>query len=133
MSSGPSCSKLMTLLVNVALQKLFSFFQEKIAGYLVRVERCHGRVVRAAWLWCRKSPYRVSSRLSFAMRRLKNCLYQPNSKWVPFSNKGRIRQRKARDGLRLSSAMPRYSGTLTPTAPTAIGNLYLYYYLVRKS
>ena len=33
-----------------------------------------GGVVRAARLWRRKSPYRVSSRLGFAMRRLENCL-----------------------------------------------------------
>ena len=39
----------------------------------------------------------------------------------PFSNKGRIRQRKEKDELRLSSAVcPRYSGTLTPTATTAV-------------
>ena len=61
----------------------------------------------------------MSSRFGFAMRRLENSLCQPSSKWVPFSNKGRIRQRNERDGLRLSSAVPRYSGTLTPTAPTA--------------
>ena len=82
----------------------------------------------------------VSSRLGFAMRRLENCLCQPSSNSVPFSNQGRLRQRKERDGLRLSSAVskiqwdsnhissafhqlcPRYSGTLTtrPTAPTTI-------------
>ena len=39
------------------------------------------------------------------MRRLENC--QPSSKWVPFSNKGRIRQRKERNGICLSSAMPK--------------------------
>ena len=37
----------------------------------------------------------------------KNSLCQPSSKWVSFSNKGKIRQRKERDGLRLSSAMPK--------------------------
>ena len=47
-------------------------------------------------------------------------LCHPSSKWVPFSNKGRIRQRKERDGLRLHQLCPRYSGTLTSTAPTAI-------------
>ena len=31
----------------------------------------------------------------------------PSSKWVPFSNQGRIRQQKERDGLRLSSAVPK--------------------------
>ena len=35
-------------------------------------ERRRGRVVRAARLWYRKSPYRVSSRLGCAMRRLEN-------------------------------------------------------------
>ena len=52
----------------------------------VTAERRRGRVVRAARLWCRKSPYRVSSRLGCAMRRLENSLCQPSRKWVPFSN-----------------------------------------------
>ena len=50
------------------------------------LERRRGRVVRGARLWCRKSPYRVSSRLGCAMRRLENSLCQPSRKWVPFSN-----------------------------------------------
>ena len=33
-------------------------------------------------------------------------LCKPSSKWVP-SNVGRLRQRKERDGLRLSSAVPK--------------------------
>ena len=32
-------------------------------------------------------------------------LCQPNSKWVSFSNQGKIMQGKERDGLRLSSAV----------------------------
>ena len=52
------------------------------------------------------------------MRRLENSLCQPSRKWVPFSIKGRIRQRKKRDGLRLSSAVPK----IQDTAPTAIKN-----------
>ena len=38
----------------------------------------------------------------------------------PFSNQGRIRQREERNGPRLSSVCPRYSGTPTTTALTAI-------------
>ena len=41
----------------------------------------------------------MSSRLGLAMRRLENSPCQPSSKWVLFSNQGRIRQRKERDGL----------------------------------
>ena len=37
---------------------------------------------------------------------------QPSSKWIPCSNQGRIGQRKERDGLRPSSACPKYSGSL---------------------
>ena len=59
----------------------------------------------------------VSSRLGFAMRRLKNSLCQPSSKWVPFSNQGRIRQRKERDGLCLSSAVPRIQWDSNPHCP----------------
>ena len=40
-----------------------------------------------------------SSRLDFAVRRLEYSLFQPSSEWVPFSNQGRIRQQKERDGL----------------------------------
>ena len=43
-------------------------------------------------------------------------LCQPSCNWESFSNHGRIRQRKQRDGLRLSSAVPK----ITPTALTAI-------------
>ena len=55
------------------------------AGNISSFSRRRGRVVRAARLWCRKSPYRVSSRLGCAMRRLENSLCQPSRKWVPFS------------------------------------------------
>ena len=37
-----------------------------------------------------------------------------------FLNQGRIRQRKKRDRLRLLLIFPRYTGVLTPNAPTAI-------------
>ena len=42
----------------------------------INVERRRGWVVRAARLWCRKSPYCVSSRLGCAMRRLENSTQQ---------------------------------------------------------
>ena len=32
---------------------------------------------------------------------------QPSSECVPFSNQGRVRQRRERDGLRFSSAIPK--------------------------
>ena len=44
-------------------------------------------------------------------------LCQPNSKWVPVSNKGRIRQQKERDGLRLSSAVPKIQWDTNPHCP----------------
>ena len=49
-------------------------------------------------------------------------LCQPSSKLVPFLNQERIRQQKERDGLCLSSAVPKssYSATLTPTASMAV-------------
>ena len=49
----------------------------------------------------------VSSRLGFAIRRLESSLCQSNSKWVPSSNQRRIRQQKEKDGLCLSSAVPK--------------------------
>ena len=57
-----------------------------LVASILSLERRRGRVVRAARLWCRKSPYRVSSRLGCALGRLENSLCQPSRKWVPFSN-----------------------------------------------
>ena len=42
----------------------------------------------------------------------KLCL--PSSKWVPVSNQGRMRQLKERDGLRLSSAVPKIQWDSNP-------------------
>ena len=39
---------------------------------------------------------------------------QPSSKWVPFSDQGRIRQRKERDWLHLSSAVPKIQWDINP-------------------
>ena len=44
-------------------------------------------------------------------------LCQPSRKWVPFSNQGRIRQRKERDGLCLSSAVPKIQWDSNPHCP----------------
>ena len=63
----------------------------------------------------------MSSRLGFAMRRLENSLCQPSSKWVPYFELGKVKAAKRR-GMRSAfhQLCPRYSGTLTPTVPTAI-------------
>ena len=44
-------------------------------------------------------------------------LCQPSRKWVPFSNKGRIRQQKERDGLCLSLAVPKIQWDSNPHCP----------------
>ena len=78
-----------------------------------------------ARLWCRKSPKIMSSRLGFAMPTLST-----SSIWVPFSNQGRIKQRKERDGVRLSSAVPKIQWDSNPDCPNgykAMGNFYLYH------
>ena len=62
----------------------------------------------------------VTSRLGFAMRRLENSLCPTSSEWVPFSNEERLRQQRRGMGSAYHQLCPRYSGTLTPTAPTAI-------------
>ena len=62
----------------------------------------------------------VSSRLGLAMWRLENSLCRPSSEWVPFSILGRLRQGKDRDGLCLSSAVPKIQRYSNPNAPTAI-------------
>ena len=53
----------------------------------------------------------VRSRLGFAK------LYQPSSKLVPFSNQGRIRQRKEKDGPRLSFAVSKMQWGSYPPLP----------------
>ena len=47
-----------------------------------------------------------------------NSRCQPSTKWLPFSNCGKIRQRKERAGLRLSSAVPKIQWDSNTTAPT---------------
>ena len=59
----------------------------------------------------------VLLRPDFAIRRLENSLCRLSSEWIPFSNKGRIRQRKEKDWL----CRPRYRGILISTAPAAMG------------
>ena len=59
-----------------------------------KTERCRGRVVRAAWLQHRKSPYRASLRLGFAMQQLEISLCQPSTKWVPFFELGKDKAAK---------------------------------------
>ena len=56
----------------------------------------------------------VSSRLSFTIRRLENSI---NPAVNLFSNQGRIRQRKERDGFRLSSAVPKIQWGSSPHCP----------------
>ena len=66
-----------------------------------------------------------SLRLGFAMQRLETSLCQPSSKWIPFSNLGRIRQQKEKDGRRLSSAVPKIQWESNPHHPY-MENLYLF-------
>ena len=44
-------------------------------------------------------------------------LCQPSSEWVSFSNYGRLRQRKQRNGLRLSLAVPKIQWNANPHCP----------------
>ena len=80
---------------------------------LIIKERHRSRVVRATYYGAESRLKIVSSRLDFASDDWKT---QPSSKWVPFSNKGRIRQQKDRDESTFYQLCPRYSGTLSPTA-----------------
>ena len=71
-----------------------------------RREGRHSPVVRASGAEsCRKV---VRSNPDFAIQiPITGKLCQPSSKWVPFSNQGRIRKLKERDGLPLLSAVPK--------------------------
>ena len=71
----------------------------------------------------------VRSRLGFVMRRLENCFCQSIRKWVPFSNQGRIKRGKMRDGLRFSFVVPKIYWDSRPIGPYAsMANLDLYLY-----
>ena len=54
----------------------------------------------------------VRSRPGFAIPPTTGKLYLPSSKWVPFSNQGRTK-----DGLRLSSAVPKIQWVSDPHCP----------------
>ena len=70
--------------------------------------------------WLERRGYGAESRRKIVSSRLGNFLCQPSSKWVTFSNQGKIRQRKERDGLRPSFAVPMIQWDCNPTAPTTI-------------
>ena len=112
----PTC----TIIINISLirhQLKTVIHLANDHSFYAKLERRRSSVVRAAWLRCRKRRKVLSSRLGFAIRRLKSSLCQPNSKWVPSSNQRRIRQQKEKDGLCLSSAVPK----IVPNVHTAIG------------
>ena len=77
-------------------------------------------MVRAAWLWCRKSPKGREFKAGLCYPTTGIFLCQPSSKWVTFSNQEKIRQRKKRDGLRLSFAGPIIQWDSNPSDPTAV-------------
>ena len=62
----------------------------------------------------------VSSRLGIGIQRLENCLCQPSSKWVPLSELGKDKAAKGEGWSSHFLSCAQDSGTLTPTAPTAI-------------
>ena len=79
---------------------------------------------------------RMSNRTRLGYRTAgKNSLFQPSSKYVPLSNLEGIRQQKERDGLCLSSAVPKTQWTLTSTGPTTIRLLktFTFYFLMHST
>ena len=58
--------------------------------------------------WVEHEKSFITSGPGFAIRRPENSLCQLSSKRVPFSNQGRISQRKERDGLLLSPSNPQW-------------------------
>ena len=53
---------------------------------------------------------------------------QPLTLKVPITNQGRISQRKERDGLCFSFAVPKVQWDSHPVAPMALGKLYPLHY-----
>ena len=69
----------------------------------------------------------MSSRLGFAMRRLENSL--STQQYIgTFFELGKAKAAKG-EGSAFYQLCPRYSGTLTPTAPTAIRLLEIFTFL----
>ena len=76
-------------------------------------------MVRVACSLCRKSPQACEFEAGLC-RATTGKLCLPSSKWAPFSNQARIGSERRRMGSAIHLLCTRYSGTLTPTAPTAI-------------
>ena len=70
---------------------------------------------RVAWFCCRKSLKGCEFKVGFPIRRLENSVNPALN-----SNQIRIRQRKEKDGLCLSFAVPKIQWDSNPTAPMAI-------------
>ena len=88
-------------------------------------ERHCSRMVRATRLWCKKRR-RFEPGLRHPTTRK---LCQHSSKWVSVSNQGKIRQRKERDGLRLSFAVPTMHAALTSMRARLLG----YHFFLTKT
>ena len=71
-----------------------------VSTKLYHIEKCHERVVRVTWLWLR-----VPIQVGPACNGKTPC--EPSSKWVPFSNQRKIRQREEKNGLCLSYVVPK--------------------------
>ena len=85
------------------------------------LERRHGRVVRAAWLWCRNSPqsHEFEAGLSHATtRKLSLSTQQQMGTFFELGKQNGSERRGM--GFAFHFLYPRYSGTLSFTAPKAI-------------
>ena len=107
------------------LQCLMQFFDQSL-GIIVLRYLNHRKGALVKWLErlrysaksCRKV---VSLRLGFATRRLENTLCQPSNIWIPFSNQGRIRQRRRCMGSALRLLCLKNNGTLNPLPLCLLG------------
>ena len=104
---GPTCTIIRRIsLIHHQLKTVFQKAKKTIFIFYAKLERRHSRVVRAAWLRCRKTP---------EGREFEAGLRYPTTGKLS-SNQRRIRQQKEKDGLCLSSAVPK----IAPNVPTAI-------------
>ena len=73
-------------------------------------------MVRDVWLWSRKAL--EGSEIVSGFCQLENSVIPAvDGYWYFFSNLGRIRQRKERDGLHLSTAVPKIQWASNPDCP----------------
>ena len=90
-------------------------------------------ILGGAWLWNRKSPESHEIETGLHHHTVENLSDTSAVNGSIFLKQGRMRQRKERDGLRLSSVVPKIQWTSNPTTHTAVGLWESFTFLSHRS